>query len=123
MEMEVAAHDGDGDRREMAAAATAGGVTLEGERVVLVPYMREHVPRYHQWMQDSALLLATGSEPLSLEEEYRMHLSWIQDPNKHTFIVLDKQLMAGEFVRGDPHIEGSDGSHGNRLIDVKFSQV
>lgn len=56
-------------------------VTLEGKRVVLVPYMAEHVPKYHQWMQDSALLEATGSEPLSLEQEFEMQLSWTQDPN------------------------------------------
>lgn len=49
--------------------------------MVLVPYMREHVPRYHAWMQDPALLVATGSEPLSLDQEYEMHLSWTRDPN------------------------------------------
>ncbi|XP_015881030.3 GCN5-related N-acetyltransferase 9 isoform X4 [Ziziphus jujuba] len=55
-------------------------VSLEGERVVLVPYMKEHVPKYHEWMQDPALLQATGSEPLSLDQEYQMQLSWNQDP-------------------------------------------
>ncbi|KAH7533454.1 hypothetical protein FEM48_Zijuj04G0132200 [Ziziphus jujuba var. spinosa] len=55
-------------------------VSLEGERVILVPYMKEHVPKYHEWMQDPALLQATGSEPLSLDQEYQMQLSWNQDP-------------------------------------------
>lgn len=55
-------------------------VSLEGERVILVPYMKGHVPKYHEWMQDPALLQATGSEPLTLDQEYQMQLSWNQDP-------------------------------------------
>lgn len=62
-------------------AKASQGKSLIGEKVFLVPYMREHVPRYHQWMQDPALLLATGSEPLTLDQEYQMHLSWTTDPN------------------------------------------
>lgn len=56
-------------------------VSLEGAKVILVPYMKEHVPKYHQWMQDPALLQATGSEPLTLDQEYQMQLTWTQDPN------------------------------------------
>lgn len=26
-----------------------------GDRVVLVPYLAEHVPRYHEWMKDPSL--------------------------------------------------------------------
>lgn len=51
-----------------------------GEKVVLVPYLREHVPRYHEWMQDPALLEATASEPLSLAQEFDVHRSWTLDP-------------------------------------------
>ncbi|WOK95465.1 hypothetical protein Cni_G04172 [Canna indica] len=82
---------------------------LEGKKVILVPYMREHVPTYHRWMQDPALLAATASEPLTLDQEYQVHLSWTQDPLKHTFIVLDKQLIRGGFVPGDPHVEAMIG--------------
>ena len=114
---------------------------LEGVKIILVPYMKEHVPRYHGWMQDPALLKATGSEPLSLEEEYQMHLSWITDrcsclsppfPSfflsillslnpylfaEYTFIVLDKQLIRHEgFVLGDPHVEG-------RTPRLEFSMI
>ncbi|KAJ4839262.1 hypothetical protein Tsubulata_045063 [Turnera subulata] len=80
-------------------------VSLEGEKVILAPYMEAHVPKYHQWMQDPALLQATGSEPLSLQEEYQMQLSWTQDPLKRTFIVLDKDLVQDDFVHGDSHEE------------------
>nr|CAD1837715.1 unnamed protein product [Ananas comosus var. bracteatus] len=97
--------------------------SLEGEKVVLVPYMREHVPRYHAWMQDPALLLATGSEPLSLDQEYEMHLSWTRDPNKHTFIVLDKQLIHGSFVEGSSHIEAMVGDINIYMNDPDDLQV
>ncbi|KAG7578771.1 GNAT domain [Arabidopsis thaliana x Arabidopsis arenosa] len=101
-------------------------VTLEGKRVVLVPYMAEHVPKYHQWMQDSALLEATGSEPLSLEQEYEMQLSWTQDPNKRTFIVLDKDFIKGELIHGEPHVEAMTGDvniYMNDVDDPKVAEV
>ncbi|KAF9611229.1 hypothetical protein IFM89_027779 [Coptis chinensis] len=80
-------------------------LSIEGEKVILVPYMKQHVPKYHDWMQDPDLLQATASEPLTLDQEYQMHHSWTQDPNKYTFIILDKQLIVGEFVHGEPYIE------------------
>lgn len=58
-----------------------GNVSLEGEKVILVPYMEAHVPKYHQWMKDPSLLQATASEPLTLQQEYQMQLSWFQDPS------------------------------------------
>ncbi|KAK6918755.1 GNAT domain [Dillenia turbinata] len=102
------------------------GVSLEGERVILVPYMKEHVPKYHEWMRDPALLQATGSEPLSLEEEYNMQLSWTQDPLKRTFIVLDKQQVVGDFVHGQPHTEAMVGDvniYMNDLDDPQIAEV
>lgn len=51
----------------------------------------EHVPTYHEWMKDPALLEATGSEPLSYEEEVDMQKSWKNDETKCTFIVHDAE--------------------------------
>ena len=45
------------------------------------------MPKYHEWMKDPALLEATASEPLSFEEEMEMQQSWMEDPEKCTFIV------------------------------------
>jgi len=66
--------------------------TYEDSAVHLVPYLPEHVPRYHAWMQDTYLLATTASERLTLEQEYTMQETWRIDPEKHTFIILDKSL-------------------------------
>ena len=66
---------------------------LVGSSTILVPYRRDHVLNYHTWMLDTALLEATASEPLSLPAEYDMQQSWREDPDKCTFIVLEKQAV------------------------------
>jgi len=68
---------------------------LVGRKVVLVPYKKHHVDKYHTWMQDPELLEKTASEPLSLKEEFEMQDKWWKDEDKCTFIVLDKQLCEG----------------------------
>jgi RimJ/RimL family protein N-acetyltransferase len=78
---------------------------IEGERMVLVPYKPEHVEVYHGWMQDPFLQEATASEPLSMEEERDMQQAWAEDPDKLTFIVLD---------RGAPDTPGT-GQHGGAM--------
>ncbi|XP_062210206.1 GCN5-related N-acetyltransferase 9-like [Phragmites australis] len=123
---------------EAAAAATAaaegedrsggtkGSWYAVGQRAVLVPYLREHVPRYHEWMQDPALLEATASEPLSLAQEFDVHRSWTLDPLKHTFIVLDKELIEGEFVPGNPHTEAMVGDvniYMNDPDDLQLAEI
>lgn len=52
---------------------------LIGGRVVLVPYEEHHVDKYHRWMSDPRLQLLTGSEPLTLDEEFDMQRKWRQD--------------------------------------------
>ncbi|EFP90111.2 hypothetical protein PGT21_032456 [Puccinia graminis f. sp. tritici] len=59
-----------------------------GPRVVLVPYRKEHVPQYHEWMSDQELRESTASEPLSLQEEYEMCERWALDQDKLTFIIF-----------------------------------
>lgn len=63
-------------------------VFLSSPELVLVPYLRPFVSRYHEWMCDPALLAATESEPLSLEEEYENQHSWLHSLDKLTFILL-----------------------------------
>ncbi|KAK0318148.1 hypothetical protein LTR74_001044 [Friedmanniomyces endolithicus] len=60
---------------------------LTTRKVLLLPYSAHHVPTYHTWMQDPELQSATASEPLTLDEEYAMQVSWREDADKLTFIV------------------------------------
>nr|XP_020858139.1 N-acetyltransferase 9 isoform X3 [Phascolarctos cinereus]XP_020858140.1 N-acetyltransferase 9 isoform X3 [Phascolarctos cinereus]XP_020858141.1 N-acetyltransferase 9 isoform X3 [Phascolarctos cinereus] len=74
---------------------------LLGQKVILVPYTTEHVPRYHEWMKSEELQRLTASEPLTLEQEYAMQHSWREDTDSEalrrgvgrecTFIVLDAE--------------------------------
>ena len=77
-------------------------LTLVGTSCALVPYRKEHVLTYHDWMQDEALREATASEPLSLDEEYEMQASWSHDEKKCTFIVLQKSGVWDESTVGGP---------------------
>ena len=62
-------------------------LVLECEGITLVPYLKGHVLEYHRWMQNPELLEQTASEPLTLEQEYEMQKSWLNDDDKLTFII------------------------------------
>lgn len=77
------------------------GIQLVSDKLILVPYLAEHVPKYHAWMQDEQLREQTASEPLTLEEEYTMQRSWAEDADKCTFIILSRERLAAGASRLD----------------------
>lgn len=64
-------------------------IQIIGKNILLLPYERHHVEKYHKWMKSTELQQLTASEPLTLEEEYNMQKSWREDENKCTFIVAE----------------------------------
>lgn len=84
---------------------------IQSESIILVPYREHHVPKYHQWMQNSELLYLTNSEPLTLEEEFKNLESWTNDPYKCTFIIIDRHRF--DLLRGEI----------NDIEDVKRREV
>ncbi|KAG6542908.1 hypothetical protein Mapa_015598 [Marchantia paleacea] len=81
---------------------------VHGQRVVLVPYEKEHVPYYHKWLQDPQLLEATASDSLSLNEQCELQESWNSDPSKCMFIILDKERLEVSEAES-PHTEAMAG--------------
>lgn len=65
-------------------------IALVTPQVVLVPYRKKHVHRYHEWMKSPELREQTASEPLTLAEEYDMQAKWRLDEDKLTFIILPR---------------------------------
>lgn len=48
---------------------------------------------YHKWMQSPELQELTASEPLTELEEFKMQMSWHEDEDKCTFIVIDREKI------------------------------
>ena len=49
--------------------------------------------RYHEWMQDPVIRSQTASEPLTLQQEYEMQLSWMTDEDSEFERRLNSETM------------------------------
>lgn len=83
---------------------------LIGDKVALVPYKPEHVPKYHEWMKSPFLQEMTASEPLTLEEEYEMQTSWHEDEEKLTFIIVSLPNDSTQSLKDIPQSEIKDST-------------
>ena len=95
---------------------------LIGSKVLLVPYRPEHVENYHEWMKSPFLLEMTASEPLSLEEEIKMQLSWRDDSDKCTFIVLARSACSTACTEFVEDVVEKHKSNGDNNDDDSCSQ-
>ncbi|CAF4624473.1 unnamed protein product [Rotaria sp. Silwood1] len=66
---------------------------LLGRTILLVPYGKHHVKKYHTWMENEEIQELTASLPLSIDKEYEMQQTWLNDKDKCTFIILSKELF------------------------------
>ncbi|XP_034239090.1 N-acetyltransferase 9-like protein isoform X2 [Thrips palmi] len=96
---------------------------IVGKSVILVPYKEHHVPKYHNWMKSEELQHQTGSEPLTLQEEYEMQKSWHLDNDKCTFIVLDKLMYEnGRDEIGDTNFFFSDDNRHQAEAEIMIAE-
>jgi RimJ/RimL family protein N-acetyltransferase len=76
-------------------------ISIQGNKVTLVPYRKKFVDVYHNWMKDPYILEMTASEPLEIWEEYDMQKSWQEDTNKCTFILLSTSALASNSIASE----------------------
>jgi len=94
--------------------------------IALVPYLPLHLPHYNAWMSDPQIREATGSEPLTMEEEEEMCEKWKVDEEKYTFIIVslsgDENEITdiGAFWGNKDVEEVSIGSSGKMVGDVNL---
>ncbi|XP_076649534.1 N-acetyltransferase 9-like protein isoform X2 [Halictus rubicundus] len=82
-----------------------------GMNVILVPYKKKHVKRYHEWMKSPELQYFTGSEALTLEEEYLMQQRWCQDQDKKSILLNTCDEI--EAMIGDTNLFFNDQDQAN----------
>lgn len=70
--------------------------SIKLDKITLCPYKKQHVPMYNSWMDDSQLLLFTGSEKLTLQQEYQCQHQWTIDKTRDTFIILYDGTPVGD---------------------------
>ena len=79
----------------------AASEAILGDRVALVPYLKEMVPIYHRWLQDPHIMEMTCTEETTIESEYENQASYFSDTSKAIFLAVD--LTATELPRDHPH--------------------
>lgn len=92
----------------------------------MVPYEPKHVLMYHLWLEDAHIQEMTGTDPVSLEEEYESQIEWSCSTNK--FMKVIQANDSGKLV-GDINIfftdkDGEDAAEINIMIaGMSFKQT
>ncbi|XP_033178133.1 N-acetyltransferase 9-like protein isoform X7 [Bombus impatiens] len=85
--------------------------------------------RYHEWMKSAELRYFTGSEMLTLEEEFQMQQRWHQDQDKCTFIILEKTVFTTsgneiEAMIGDTNLFFNESDQPNTAeVEIMIANV
>eukprot|EP01129_Flabellula_baltica_P007551 TRINITY_DN2954_c0_g1_i3.p2 TRINITY_DN2954_c0_g1~~TRINITY_DN2954_c0_g1_i3.p2 ORF type:complete len:185 (+),score=39.53 TRINITY_DN2954_c0_g1_i3:852-1406(+) len=101
---------------------------IESDIVNLVPYKPHHVEQYNTWLTDSAIQELTGTEPVSLEEEYQSQKDWESAQDRNIFIVLDKSIprdnQDGYAMAGDVNLFLEEGEEGEIIgeLDIMIAE-
>jgi RimJ/RimL family protein N-acetyltransferase len=96
---------------------------IKGQRITLIPYRKQHVEIYHEWMKDPFLQEMTSSEPLSLAEEYEMQQSWLIDPLKCTFIIHLASFDKNQYsIIGDVNIYFNQENQRGGEIEIMIAE-
>ncbi len=93
------------------------------EGTMLAPYSEAYVKAYNECMQDEELLDLTGSEALTLEQEFAMQKTWASDPARLCLLVLEEhsELFIGDVnlhLRTEELDEDEDKKNAERLLRV-----
>ena len=74
---------------------------INGDKIDLIPYLKDHVRMYNNWLNDPYIQKMTQTEPISLDDEYKSQMEWKNDPNRYIFIIKEK--ITG-YLAGDINI-------------------
>jgi RimJ/RimL family protein N-acetyltransferase len=69
---------------------------IEGTRIMLVPYLKEHVPLYHSWLSDPEMQTLTGTDPTTLQEEYEYQKDWDSSNDRITKLIEVDGVLIGD---------------------------
>ena len=93
---------------------------IQGARIKLVPYLEEHVPLYHSWLDDPEVQRQTCTEPVTLQEEYEYQREWtLREDRIIRLIEVDGVLIGDINLFASNQLEDDDVWEVNIMIARK----
>lgn len=69
---------------------------IQGTKIRLVPYLEEHVPSYHSWLNNQEMQRLTCTEPVSLQEEYEYQRNWNSKSDRMIRLIEADGVLIGD---------------------------